>query len=104
MTNRVLIATNSGAGNLVGPTAAERNEITLHLQRKGWQVWHWFEDLWLVTYPGEEMRLPLLRDELRALLGAKYVLIMSLNDSPFYSGFGPQAAWPWMTENWGKPL
>jgi hypothetical protein len=51
MFQRLIIITDSSKGLLNGATAQERNLITRFLEGKGWDVWHWFEDVWLVVVP-----------------------------------------------------
>ena len=59
MAQRLIIVTDSA-----GTTRDQRNAITAFLEGKGWEVWHWYEDLWLVNNPGEPIDFGTLRDQL----------------------------------------
>ena len=111
MEQRIIICTDSTKGPASGFTADERNRITRHLEAKGWQVWHWFEDLWLIVVPdgsitGQAKLQPSeLREEILALLKAplKYILVMEVRGKIDYAGMGDAQGWPWMESNWGLP-
>jgi hypothetical protein len=104
MAKRLVICTDSGKGPVNGANAFDRTNITKHLEAKGWQVWHWFEDVWLVVTDVDDVGLSLLRDELRNVIGGpnKHVLIMQVDGPVAYSGFGNPNGWPWMATNWGQ--
>jgi hypothetical protein len=111
MEQRIIICTDSTKGPVSGFTADERNRITRHLEAKGWQVWHWFEDLWLVVVPdssitGQAKLQPAeLRDEILTLLETprKFILVMEVRGKIAYAGMGNAKGWPWMEANWGHP-
>jgi hypothetical protein len=97
-----IVCTNSAIAGDAGANAAERNAITDRLKAKGWPVWHWFEDVWLVVDPLGETRPVTLREELRSLIDSRtFILVMQIDPLAF-SGFGNAEGWPWMIENWGK--
>jgi hypothetical protein len=105
MPRRLIIATDSAKGVMNGVTAEERNKITHHLELKGFQVWHWFEDLWLAIDPSNDTGTAKLREELSAILGSgnlKHVIVMHVDGPITYSGLGPPDGWTWMAKNWGK--
>jgi hypothetical protein len=105
MPRRLIICTDSAKGVMNGVTAEERNIITHHLELKGFQVWHWFEDLWLVVDPANGSSTSSLREELSGLLGPgnlKHIIIMNIEGNISFSGIGPPDGWPWMLKNWGK--
>ena len=105
MEQRFLISTDSAKGAPAGGTTAdERNKITFYLEAKGWQVWHWFEDLWLVVTPQGSTTTIALRDEITNLFGAKrFLLVMEIQGPIVYSGYGNGEGWPWMASKWGTP-
>jgi hypothetical protein len=104
MEQRFIICTDTAKGPGPGTSALDRNNITRHLEAKGWQVWHWFEDIWLAVAPPDSITPRDLRLELMTLLAAgKHVLVMLIEGEIKYSGNGPPAGWPWMAEKWGKP-
>lgn len=98
---RFVICTDSAGEWESAAPARDRDRITELMQAKGWNVWHWFEDLWLVTNPGQEYSVGSIRDEIRALpsMGDKHVLVMEV-EGVAYSGFGPNKAWAWMRKRW----
>lgn len=105
MPQRFVICTNSTAG-LAGANAADRNKITNYFEAKKWDVWHWFEDVWLVLNPSDKrIQTNVLRDELQALFSPlqRHLLIIEVSDQLHYSGWAPKNGWPWMLEKWGTP-
>jgi hypothetical protein len=105
MPQRFVICTDSGGGEGYAATTRERNKITRLLQSKGWRIWHWFEDVWLVVNPSEERySTDQLQLELRTqFIDDRYVLILEVTAGE-YSGFGPKKAWPWMRKNWDDDM
>jgi hypothetical protein len=100
--SRYVICTNSAVGGNAGANAEERNAITDHLKAKGWQVWHWFEDVWLTVDELDESSPRELREELRSLIDERtFILIMAVEPVAF-SGFGSKQGWTWMRGNWGR--
>ena len=103
---RLIISTNSAAGDPVGATASERDAITGFLKGRGWEFWHWFEDLWLVVVPAglPQVAPDVLRDDLRGLLPSRgrHLLIINVDDG-VHAGFGPAVVWPWMRNIWAEP-
>lgn len=103
MEQRFIIATDSPKGFPNGVTVEERNKITRFLEAKQWQVWHWFDDLWLVVAPANSTTPRALTKDLRKLLlKTRFVLIIEVDGRTTYSGFGSEYGWPWMEENWGE--
>ena len=96
----------SDIGSTNGSTVSDRNNITAYLEGKpGWQIWHWFQNLWLIVIPENDPVTPLgLRQELEGFLGVyKHLLVMQVPETIRYSGRGDKGAWPWMGQNWGRP-
>jgi hypothetical protein len=103
MPTRFIICTNGHPGPSA-PTPEERNKITRFFEAKGWQVWHWFDDIWLTVDPLESTKVKDLANEMRLLLGAtKQVVVMQIEGQIKYSGYAPRDGWPWMRKNWGTP-
>jgi hypothetical protein len=93
---RLIIVTNSA----VTQTAA-RNALTVFLEAKGWPVWHWFEDLWLIdkvpaNIDTKELRLEILR----AIPSLLHILILSAEGSINRSGRVPLESVEWFKEHW----
>jgi hypothetical protein len=104
MSQRLIVCTNSAGLPSTAATAEQRNQITALLKNKEWEVWHWFEDLWLVVVHNYSASTKDLREEISLILGpSKYVLILDVSGSITYSGMGNAAGWPWMATHWGSP-
>jgi hypothetical protein len=88
-----------------GASAPQQNALTEFIRAKGWQLWHWFNDIWLVTGIPEETSIEILRDEIYEIPTIKgcYLLIMKFRGDISYSGWANPEGWPWMKENWGTP-
>lgn len=70
------------------------------LQAKGWDVWHWFDDLWLVVNSGKDYSPADLREDIQNLFSADKNVIVIQVEGVSYSGFGPPRAWTWMRKKW----
>ncbi len=93
---RFIVATDSAS-----TTNDIRNAVTAFLEGKGWSVWHWFQDLWLVANAPESTRLVILRDEIvRAVPGLKTVMIMSTEGIKEHGGLVPSDSVAWIEEHW----
>jgi hypothetical protein len=96
MTYNFMIAIDSG-------TAEQQDAITAHLQRKGYRVWHWIENLWLLAQVPVGTTPKMIWEQLDALpeVGSIPMLITASNGaSSFYGRLAPHA-WKWMAEYWG---
>jgi len=96
MTGKFVIATNSTVPSLV------KNSITIYLQSTGWQIWHWFEDLWLVAgvpdnFTAKDLAAAL---EVRSLAATGSFLVLQIEGESLYYGRAVKEAWQWMYDNW----
>src|SRR5581483_12254349 len=97
---RFIIATN-GANTERGVTAVHRDLITGYLQGKGWHVWHWFEDLWLVATPEPIPQFSIMLDEIVELIGDKSLFFQWVSETDFafwISSTTPSI--PWLKRHW----
>ena len=98
MKKRIILATDPGTTN-----PAIRNAITAFLEGKGWSIWHWFDDLWLIDGVPTSVGLGPLRDELRPLLPPSVRLLILSAEGPMdHAGWVQQQSIPWITEHWLK--
>ena len=78
-----------------------RDIITAVLEGKGWSVWHWFKDLWLVDGAPDDLNPTELRQEIKDLLPADFhMMLMSTEGRKWHSGRVPSAATTWINEHW----
>ena len=103
-TRRLILCTDSGADVRGAATAAERDAVTAHLHARGWPVWHWFQDVWLVVAPAD-VDLTALRQAVSGQMTTpeRHVLLIDADDAAHLTGVGPFNAWPWIRENWTRP-
>lgn len=83
-------------------SAGTRNELTAFLEGKGWSIWHWFPDLWLVDGVSDDLTAPVLRDQLQSLLPRVELMVMSPEGRIDYGGFVKTTSIEWLTQHW-KP-
>jgi hypothetical protein len=90
---------------LDGGNREQRDAITYHLNSKGWQIWHWYGDLWLLANVPDQSTPYALWSELNALppLKGKSMLVSTVENHPLFFGVANPQSWPWMNENWGTP-
>lgn len=111
-----IVATGSDAqeGNmskfiiaLDGGTREQRNAVTALLQGKGWKLWHWMEDLWLLSQVPDNITSKQISEELfkNPLIGKKVKIVIQVSDNApkTYWGDCNPDSWKWMAEFWGKP-
>jgi hypothetical protein len=96
---RLIITTDSAVTHVSG-----RNALTAFLEAKGWAVWHWFQDLWLIDGVPEQIDVVALREEIRAAIpgGLPHFLILSAEGLIIYSGMVPTTSLQWLTEHWNR--
>ena len=101
MPARFLIATDSRV-----VAATSKNQLTAYLQGTGFQVWHWLDDLWLITDAPDELTPQGFAKAIETVIPALLVnsfIVFKLEGSPPYFGRAPQEAWTWMLTHWGPP-
>ena len=99
MNNRFVIALDNG-------TSEQQNAITLHLKKRGFEFWHWIEDLWLLSNVPLGVTPRRLWEELNELpeLAGQDMIVFMVNSGIAYWGQLPQNAWRWLGENWGAAI
>jgi hypothetical protein len=95
---RLIIVTDSA---VIG--AATRDAITAFLRGKGWSVWHWFADLWLIDQAPMDVNFGLLREEIiKTIPGIVHLMIMSADGKMDHAGTVPSASIEWIKEHWQR--
>ena len=95
---RFIIATNSAT-----ITASGRNVLTAFLEAKGWSVWHWYEDLWLIDgAPLITDFQPLSVEIKKVVPGSIQLLILSTEGVILHYGLVPVGSTEWFDEHWGR--
>ena len=96
--NRFIVALNGGSRD-------QRNALTALFQAKAWPVWHYFEDLWLLSEIPENVTAKSLHSELEkiAVIGEHSIVILKIAEGQheFYGRANPEG-WEWMKKSWGK--
>lgn len=97
---RFIIITDSGADKQSRVT--DRAKLTGFLQGKGWHVWHWFEELWLVATAETPKTNPKeIRKEFQATLAKPMMMIvMEFKEGSDLSAHLPRSAMPWIRQHW----
>jgi len=88
-------------------TREQRNAITIMFQSKGWQLWHWMEDVWLLALVPDNVSAHQISEEMaqNPLIGQKTRVVIKLPESvpSTYWGHCAKDAWEWMARFWGGP-
>lgn len=93
---RFILVTNS-----LHVTDQQRDLITGFLEGKGWSVWHWFKDLWLVDEAPDDLSFASLREEIQGLFPySQHLMIMSTEGKKNHAGFVPKESKAWLGEHW----
>jgi hypothetical protein len=104
MPQRFIVCTDSAGPEEYRADAEYRDRITRHLEASGCKILHWFGDLWLAVDASNKMSPALLEQQINSFSGKeKHILVMKVDGSITYSGFGPKDGWLWMAENLGQP-
>lgn len=93
---RLIVLTNRAS-------VAERNALTAFLEGKGWSVWHWFEDAWLIADAPEMAGFSRLKQEISAAIPTlREFMIISTHDTENqrYSIRASPDGIPWIKEHW----
>lgn len=93
---------------LDGGTIDQRNAVTNIFLKKEWRIWHWMEDLWLLSEVPDEVTAQAISEEIYAhpVLKEKVKsVVIRIPDSAVltYWGRGSKKGWDWMAQFWGKP-
>ena len=87
-------------------TREQRNAITAMFQAKGWQQWHWLEDVWLLAEVPPSVTSRALSEEIsnNPLIGPKAKLVIKLPDDAHLTHWGNASkdGWDWMAKFWGN--
>jgi hypothetical protein len=94
---RLILVTDSADS-----TDRSRDLVTAFLEGKGWSVWHWFKDLWLIDGAPDDQSLASLREELQNVMKPQTrIMIMTTEGVRRHSGTVPTGGIPWLKEHWG---
>ena len=95
---RLLIVTNSSQ-----ITDKERDLITAYLEGRGWSVWHWFRDLWLIDNVEDGVSKVTLREQIRDLLPSNHhIFISGVEGDLDHAAWVPTTSIPWLKEHWRR--
>jgi hypothetical protein len=103
MSQRMIVAVKffylkSDAGSVKSP-----NDITDYLQKKGWKVWHWLADIWLLTGVPDDVSPRILWEDLKVGISFPELNGVVINhDTSAYWGNLAKESWDWMRDNWGQ--
>ena len=93
---RIIIATNASTS-----TVASKNALTAFLEAKGWSVWHWYDDLWLIDDVPDEINLIALREEIRkAIPTLPYFMTMAAEGPINHAGMVRKESLEWFKQHW----
>lgn len=81
-------------------TAAEKDALTSYLTDRGWDVWHWFSDLWLVTGVPHDIDIGTMLDEIRSEVGNIHLFIFRMPASVDAGAYGKLKSLKWLNEKW----
>lgn len=96
---RFILATDSATNSTASVSAEDRDLITGFLQGKGWHVWHWVQDLWIVK-TDEYVNFAVLMNELLEKVGDKQLVFIEATDQSSYLVNVSSNAIPWLAKHW----
>ncbi len=83
------------------PTAQQQDTITEFLKGTGTLgYWHWMSDIWLVTDPNFLWTSEKIRDLISSLIPGVFNLVIQIDGSHRWSGFGDPDMAKWLEETW----
>lgn len=99
--NRFIVTLNVG-------TVEQRNAVTEIFRMKGWPLWHWMEDVWLLAKVPESINAKEITEILmeHPVIGKKAHLVLRIpqgSAAPYWGQCHPDA-WKWMKEFWDSPM
>jgi hypothetical protein len=84
-----------------------RDQLTEFLTARGWRIWHWYADLWLLSEVPADLAAGKIYQEIeRAIPAIAYaaLLVLEVGGELRYYGRAPaEEAWTWMFQYWGAP-
>ena len=81
--------------------AEQQDRITAFLQGKGWQVWHWLPDIWLLAEVPNTHSAKSISEALDSLIGTSARIVFSIEGPSEYFGKSSKDSWAWMVQYWG---
>lgn len=82
--------------------AEQQDRVTAFLQGKGWQVWHWLPDIWLLAEVPETHSAKSIDKALDSLIEASLRIVFSIDEPSEYFGNSSKDSWAWMNQYWGE--
>lgn len=82
--------------SLHGGNPDKRNLITNHFRDKGYVLWHWIDDFWIIQIPLSKTPKGVWDDLTLAGLGTEIILIFELPGHITYYGYADPKAWEWL--------
>ncbi len=98
MKRKLIVALDSG-------TSEQQDAITNYIRNRGWRVWHWLADVWLLAdVPASVSPKSLWSDLIAvpALESARGFVMTTGNDATYWGSIDGRC-WDWMSEYWGIP-
>lgn len=80
------------------------DDITKYLQAKGWKIWHWVENVWLLNGVPDSVTPKILWEDIKVGVDMPSLngIVLDPRESTYWGNL-PREAWAWMLECWGVP-
>ena len=83
-------------------TKEQQDSLTQFFEKADVGYWHWFSDLWLVADPYNKWSATSLRDKTNEILPGAHSVVIQIDDSDTWSGFGNPKMFEWFRNTWDK--
>lgn len=83
-------------------TAEQQDRVTAFVRGKGWQVWHWLPDIWLLAEVPSTYSAKSVSEAFDSLIEASERVVFSIDGPSEYFGKSSTDSWAWMGKYWGK--
>lgn len=96
--SRFVVALNGG-------TVDQRNALTALFSGEKWELWHHFEDLWILADVPADVTSRAISEKVMPLIGGKAHLVIKIQDPAQITcwGVASKKGWEWMWKRFGKP-
>jgi hypothetical protein len=78
------------------------NNITAYFQSLNWKIWHWIDNMWLLSDVADDQTPRAIWEALKSHIGVTHLNGVVIDPvTSTYWGNNAKEGWEWMRLNWG---
>jgi hypothetical protein len=79
---------------------SEEDTITEYFRQSGYGFWHWFNNVWALIPPTDDVTTVQIVTKVRELVPSIFSLVLEVEGEGDFAGYGPKKNYDWLKSGW----